>query len=165
MLFMGQEFLEDKQWSDDLDNRAELRLFWPGLEASDPTMRDFLRFTRELIRLRWNQPALRADGFRVVHVHDENRVIAMHRWVAGEGRDVLVVASLSNYTRYGYRIGFPAEGRWRELFNSDVYDGWVNPNAAGNGGGVNSEPIPMHGFGSSASIVLPANAILVFGQD
>ncbi|NDZ17108.1 hypothetical protein C7T35_28080 [Variovorax sp. WS11] len=29
MMFMGQEFLEDKQWSDDLGSRPELRLFWP----------------------------------------------------------------------------------------------------------------------------------------
>ena len=164
MLFMGQEFLEDKQWSDNLELRGELRLFWPGLDAPDPVMRDFLRFTRELIRLRWSQPALRAEGFRVVHVHDANRVIALHRWVPGEGRDVLVVASLSNYTRSGYRIGFPGQGRWLEVFNSDVYDGWVNPQVAGNGGSIVAEPIPLHGFDSSASIVLPANAILVFAR-
>lgn len=164
MLFMGQEFLEDKQWSDDLANRAELRLFWPGLEASDPSMRDHLRFTRELIRLRGSQPALRGEGFRVVHVHDENRVLAMHRWVVGEGRDVIVVVSLADENRYGYRIGFPGEGRWAELFNSDVYDGWVNPNATGNGGSVEAERLPMHGFDFSAALTLPANALLVFGR-
>ncbi len=164
MLFMGQEFLEDKQWSDNLDVHPELRIFWLGLDAIDPIMRDFQRFSREMIRLRWNQPALRGEGFRVVHVHDENRVIALHRWVVGEGRDVLVVASLSNYTRYGYRVGFPGEGRWLEVFNSDVYDGWVNPQVAGNGGSVMAEPMPMHGFDQSASLVLPANAILVFAR-
>ncbi len=164
MLFMGQEFLEDKQWSDNLQVHPELRIFWAGLDAADPIMRDFHRFTSELIRLRWNQPALRAEGFRVLHVHDQNRVLALHRWVAGEGRDVLVVASLSNYTQYGYRVGFPGDGRWLEVFNSDVYDGWVNPQVAGNGGSVVAESIPMHGFGHSASLVLPANAILVFAR-
>src|SRR6185503_7192579 len=33
MLFMGQEFLEDKPWSDDVDGHPELQLFWPGLAA------------------------------------------------------------------------------------------------------------------------------------
>src|SRR5262249_3490301 len=70
MLFMGEEFLEDKQWSDDVDGHPELQLFWPGLEAPDPAMRDFLRFTRELIRLRWQHPAFRSEGFGVIHVHD-----------------------------------------------------------------------------------------------
>ena len=68
MLFMGQEFLEDKQWSDDVHGHPELRLFWAGLDsATDSSMRDFLRFTRELIALRWRQPGaaerrLRADS-------------------------------------------------------------------------------------------------------
>ena len=59
-LFMGQEFLEDKLWS---DNRDETRLiWWAGLAADDPTMRDFLRCVSDLITLRRNHTALRADG-------------------------------------------------------------------------------------------------------
>jgi 1,4-alpha-glucan branching enzyme len=162
MLFMGQEFLEDKQWSDNLELHSELRVFWEGLNSDDPSMRDFLRFTRELIALRWRLPALRGEGFRVVHVHDENRVLAFHRWIPGEGRDVMVVASLANMPRYGYHVGFPWGGRWEEAFNSDVYDCWVNPNPVGNGGQVLAESEPMHGFRFSASLTLPANSILVF---
>src|SRR4029079_13327801 len=37
MLFMGQEFLEDKQWSDDVTGHPELRIFWAGLDDSDST--------------------------------------------------------------------------------------------------------------------------------
>ncbi len=64
----------------------------------------------------WQQPALRGQGFRVVHVHDQNRVLAFHRWVDGEGHDVIVVVHLSTFNRFGYRIGFPSEGEWREAF-------------------------------------------------
>ncbi len=127
MLFMGQEFMEDKQWSDDVIDHPELLIYWDGLAAPDPTMRDFLRFTRELIALRWQLPALRAEGFRIVHAHDNNRVLAFHRWVPGEGYDVVVVLSLANVNQYGYRVGFPADGSWREAFNSDVYDNWGKP--------------------------------------
>jgi 1,4-alpha-glucan branching enzyme len=28
-------------------------------------------------------------------------------------------------------LGFPIPGFWREVFNSDVYDHWVNPKVAG----------------------------------
>jgi 1,4-alpha-glucan branching enzyme len=28
-------------------------------------------------------------------------------------------------------VGFPGTGTWREVFNSDVYDNWVNPVVAG----------------------------------
>jgi 1,4-alpha-glucan branching enzyme len=164
MLFMGEEFLEDKQWSDDVNDHPELLLYWDGLTAPDPAMRDFLRFTRELIALRWQLPALRAEGFRVVHVHDRNRVLAFHRWIPGEGNDVIVVVNLANFNQYGYRIGVPGDGRWREAFNSDVYDNWVNPQVTGNGGAVFADATPLHGFDYSAPLTLPANGLLVFAQ-
>ena len=164
MLFMGQEFLEDKQWSDDVKGHPELRIYWDGLNATDPAMRDFLRFTRELIQLRWQLPALRDEGFRVVHVHDANRVLAFHRWVPGEGHDVMVVLNLANFNRYGYRLGFPTGGNWREVFNSDVYDNWVNPQVVGNAGAVSADEMPMHGFSYSAALTLPANSLLIFNH-
>jgi 1,4-alpha-glucan branching enzyme len=164
MLFMGQEFLEDKQWSDDVLDHPELLLYWDGLEAQDPAMRDFLRFTRELIALRGQLPALRGEGFRLIHAHDEHRVLAFHRWIPGEGSDVIVVVSLANSNRYEYRIGFPWAGSWREAFNSDVYDHCVNPQVAGNGGHVFATAQPLHGFAYSAPLTLPANGLLVFGS-
>jgi 1,4-alpha-glucan branching enzyme len=164
MLFMGQEFLEDKQWSDDVNGHPELRIFWPGLESPDPTMRDFLRFTRELIALRRRYPALRSEGYARIYVHEQDRVLAFQRWVPGVGGTVLVVASLANETRYGYRIGFPLSGTWREVFNSDVYDHWVNPIAAGNGGGVQASGPGLNDQPASATLTLPANGLLVFAQ-
>ena len=164
MLFMGEEFLEDKQWSDDVEGHPELRLFWPGLEAADPAMRDFLRFTRELITLRWRFPALRGEGYALIHVHDQNRVLAFQRWVPGEGGDVIVVLSFANETKHGYEIGFPSGGHWREVFNSDVYEHWVNPDVQGNGGGVHAGGVPRHGLPNSAGLTLPANSLLVFAK-
>jgi 1,4-alpha-glucan branching enzyme len=165
MLFMGQEFLEDKQWSDDVDGHPELLIFWPGLEADDPTMRDFLRFTRELIGVRRCYPALRAEGYALIHVHDQNRVLAFQRWIPDVGGDVVVVASLANATKYEYEIGFPSGGTWREVFNSDVYDHWVNPEVAGNGGRINATGPGRHGLPCSVALTIPANAILVFARD
>jgi 1,4-alpha-glucan branching enzyme len=162
MLFMGQEFLEDKQWSDNLDFHRDLLLYWTGLDIGDKQMLDHLRFTRELLALRWRCPGLRGQGFRAVHAHDENRVLAFHRWVEGQGQDVLVVAHLSTFNRFDYRIGFPGGGVWREAFNSDVYENWVNPNVTGNGGSVVADGEGMHGFDTSASLTLPANSLLVF---
>jgi len=48
------------------------------------------------------------------------------------------------------------------VFNSDVYENWVNPMTAGNGGAINASGPPMHGFGTSASVVIPANGFVVF---
>jgi 1,4-alpha-glucan branching enzyme len=164
MLFMGQEFLEDKQWSDNLEQQPGLLLHWAGLDGGDKQMLDHLRFTRDLIRLRWQYPGLRGEGFRIVHVHDQNRVLAFHRWVKGLGHDVTVVVHLAPASRFDYPIGFPGGGEWREVFNSDVYENWVNPEPVGNGGRIFAEPDATHDLGHSAPLVLPANSILVFAR-
>jgi 1,4-alpha-glucan branching enzyme len=162
MLFMGQEFLEDKQWSDNLEFHKDLLLYWAGLDQGDKQMLDHLRFTRDLLELRRQYPALRGQGFHVVHVNDQDRVLAFQRWIEGEGHDVIVVVHLSTFNRFDYRIGFPSGGEWREIFNGDVYENWVNQNVAGNGGRVIAQPQPLHGLSYSAGLILPANSILVF---
>lgn len=166
MIFMGQEFLEDKYWTD-WPGRPELLIWWEGLEGKDKVMSDQHRFTRELMWLRRKYPALRGEGLNVHHVHNDNRVIAFQRWLPRSGRDVLIVASLNERTFYNrsYRVGFPGGGHWQEVFNSDIYDEWFNPNVQGNFGGVMADGPPWDGMPSSAQITLPANSLLVFARD
>jgi len=161
MIFMGEEFYEDKHWSDSPNGTL---IYWDGLN-SDKTMIDFLRFTRELMWMRRKQPALRAEGVATILMDDYNRVLAYQRWVPGVGRDVVVVASLNESTRYGYRTPFPSQGYWYEVFNSDVYENWVNPIVAGNGGGVQVGGPAWNNLPTSADITIPANGILVFARD
>jgi 1,4-alpha-glucan branching enzyme len=160
---MGQEFLEDKQWS--WDPKSPNLIWWGGLNAgSDPAMVNHLRFTQDLIQLRWKYPALRGENVNPFHVHNQNRVIAFHRWLEESGQDVIVVATLAESIWYDYAIGFPMPGTWLEVFNSDVYDNWVNPIVAGNKGGIVASGPPLHGFQTSANIVIPANGFVVFAR-
>jgi len=163
MLFMGQEILEDKQWSDTPSDG--LMPSWAGLQGGDRSMADHLRFTSELVALRRHHPALRGEMVHVFHVHDSNRVIAFHRWLEGIGRDIVVVASLNESTWWSYDLGFPGGGQWLEVFNSDVYDNWVNPMLAGNGGQIVANGGPRDTLPASAAIVIPANSIVVFARD
>jgi 1,4-alpha-glucan branching enzyme len=160
MLFMGQEFLEDKYWSDSTDN-SDLLIWWEGL-CTDRVMSDYLRFMRELIALRRWELALRRGRINVYHAWDATRVLAYHRWLDGCGKDIVVVVSLSEVTHYGYKLGFPRAGRWIECFNSDVYDNWVNPISAGNCGSITAHYGGLHGLPAQADIVIPANGVLVF---
>lgn len=166
MLFMGQEFLEYKYWSDNF-GRAELFIDWDGLESGRRAMRDFHRFVRELCWLRRTRAALTGGGINVFHVHEQNRVIALQRWAEGIGQDVVIVASLAEDTYYGksYRIGFPAPGHWEEIFNSDVYENYFNHDAQGNYGGIDTDPQPLHGFAQSAGITIPANGVVMFARN
>jgi 1,4-alpha-glucan branching enzyme len=162
-LFMGQEFLEEKPW--DTNPAGPDLIGWAGLQGgADPTMTDHLRFTQDLVRLRQAAPALRGDNVHAFYVCDTDRVLAYHRWIEGVGADVIVVATFAEATWWNYALGFPFPGRWKEVFNSDVYDNWVNPWVAGNGDGVEAEGGPLHGFAASALIVIPANGVVVFAR-
>ena len=164
LLFMGQEFLEDKPWTDNIGGNPQLLLYWAGLDGASPVMRDFLRFVQELIRLRWQLPALRGEGYSLIYAHDDDRVLAFERYLPGIGQNVVVVAHLGDGNKFGYSIGFPRPGHWREAFNSDVYQNWVNPAATGNGGGIDATGGPLHDRPCSAALTLPANSILIFAQ-
>jgi 1,4-alpha-glucan branching enzyme len=161
-LFMGEEFLEDKNWSDDRGYNG--LIWWEGLTASDPSMRDFQRCFTDLVQLRRSQPALCAGGVRVSRAQNYERVIVLHRWVEQQGHDVVVVASLDESPKYGYVVGLPFGGAWRELFNSDFYDRFPNGGVVGNGGWVEASGGPLDGFGASASMTLPANGVIVLGR-
>ncbi len=160
-LFMGQEFLEKQPW--DTNPGGPNLLNWAALNTGDKIMNDYLRFTRELVKLRAAQPALRSDNVHPYYVSDADRVLAFHRWLP-TGQDIVVIATLAESTWWSYDLGFPLPGFWREVFNSDVYDNWVNSRVAGNGGGVHADGPPMHGLTASASVVIPANSIVVFAR-
>jgi 1,4-alpha-glucan branching enzyme len=162
-LFMGQEFLQALPW--DTNPSGPNLLSWDALDSGTaPAMTDHLRFTQDLLRLRQNQPALRGDNVHAFYASDTDRVLAFHRWLNGTGQDVIVVATLAESTWWSYNLGFPAAGFWTEVFNSDVYDNWVNPLVAGNGAGVQADGPPLHGFATSASVVIPANGVVVFAR-
>jgi 1,4-alpha-glucan branching enzyme len=108
---MGQEFLADEQW-DPNPAKVDNLIKFGALESGDKALTDHLRFTQDLTRLRWNQPALRGDNLHAFHVHNRNRVIAFHRWMEGSGQDVVVVATLAEATWFSYEIGFPFAGHW-----------------------------------------------------
>jgi 1,4-alpha-glucan branching enzyme len=93
----------------------------------------------------------------------ERRVGPAAVWV---GRDVVIVATLAESTGYdhGYALGFPQPGDC-PVFNSDLYDTFPNPWVQGNAGRVTADGPPMHGFGRSARITIPANSLLVFARD
>jgi len=163
MLFMGQEILEDKNWCDNPEHRHDSLVWWDGL-ATDSTMRDFLAFTSSMIQLRKRHQALSGPGINVFHINNAARVIAYHRWLEGAGEDVVVVATLNEFSLFNYELGLPQAGTWREVFNSDFYESQQGHQTIGNDGQIYAHDRPMHGFAASAKITIPANGVLVFAR-
>lgn len=158
MLFQGQEFLEDR-WFSDTDP-----LDWSRCERYS----GIVQLYRDLIRLRrnWfdNTRGLRGDNVHCHHINNNEKVLAMHRWdKGGVGDDVVVVFNFSNHSIQDYRIGFPHGGLWNLRFNSDapIYDSDFGEFAAFD---TTAHPDRYDGFDHSGVVLLPPYSALVFSQ-
>jgi 1,4-alpha-glucan branching enzyme len=114
MIFQGQEFLENGDFSDTKPLDWSKQLTFSGI----------LTMYRDLIRLRRNwfnrTAGLKGPSLNVFHVNDAAKVIAFHRWDrGGPADDVVVVVNMANRSYDSYSIGFPGAGAWNVRFNSD----------------------------------------------
>jgi 1,4-alpha-glucan branching enzyme len=159
LLFMGQELLEPKPWSDTPSPATEIA--WTALDSGDAVTTGFVRFVSELIALRRSRKALSGEGCAIVHVHDGNRVLAFERWVEGSDDAVMVVCSLHESAWADYAVGFPAGGTWRLVFDGDAYEAGAQSAV---GREISADGPPLHGRPCSAHVAIPANGIVVYAR-
>jgi 1,4-alpha-glucan branching enzyme len=159
LLFMGCELGQSAEWS------ANGEVDWGLLEAG-PYHLGLQRFVQDLNKFYREEPALwEADhdyrGFSWLDCSDhDNSVLSFLRYDANGSRTLAVILNLTPVARYGYRLGLPRPGKWREAANSDasIYGG----SNVGNLGGVVAEEIPSHGHAWSAAFTLPPLSITAF---
>lgn len=153
MLFMGQEWAEYMVWS----VREAHRPNWARKDEMDGVFNFFSAATR----VRRAYHALWSNGANNIHhVNDGADVMAMHRYVSGQ--DVIVVFNFSTTTYTNYRIGFPWDGEYFEILNSDSvhFDG----GNAGNAGSVWATWGTYDGLPASAAMTIPRMGCLVFSK-
>jgi len=159
MIFMGQEFMAYRPWSDsDLYS-----LDWTRVQSFAGIVAMFTRLAQ--LRRNWdnNTRGLRGGGTQVLWADQPSGILVFHRWDAGgPGDDVIVVANLSNNIYTGYNIGFPAWGTWYLRFNSGSTQWWSDfhniayDTFADNGGNM--------GQGYNGNIGIDAYAVLIYSQ-
>lgn len=150
LLFMGQEFAQRREWSE------ERALDWEHLgHAPHAGVRTLLR---DLNRAYRDLPALHArdcegDGFEWLVVDDAAASVFAWLRKAPGSPPVAVVSNLTPQVHEHYRLPLPADGRWREVINSDAaaYGG----SGKGNMGAI----VAQHG---AAQVVLPPLATVMF---
>jgi 1,4-alpha-glucan branching enzyme len=158
LLFMGGELGQWAEWS------HERSIEWHLLR--DRSHYGVWAWVRDLNRLYRNEPALHEldfehAGFEWVDFSDvEQSVVSFLRRGSEAKETVLVVCNFTPTPRSNYRVGVPEGGRWRELLNSDAAE--YGGSGSGNFGGVDAEPIPVHGRAYSLLLTLPPLGILVF---
>ena len=151
--FMGNEFAQQREW------RVNAELDWGLLQQ--PSHAGVQALLRDLNHCYKNIPALHqldfaAEGFHWIGCQDAEQSIISYVRRAKDGSFVLIVLNFTPVPRIGYRIGVPAGGVYREIFNSDsAYYGGSN---MGNLGNIASVQMPWMGFADSIAITLPSLA-------
>jgi 1,4-alpha-glucan branching enzyme len=158
LLFMGCEFAQWEEWNHDTSLDWNLLAFEPH--------RGMQRLVRDLNTLYRAETALHeqdADwrGFEWIDCNDaqSNVVTFLRKGTAQD--DVLVLGcNFSPVPRYGYRLGCPLGGTWREVFNSDasIYGG----TDCGNLGAVQALDYATHGRPHTLEVTLPPLGVVVF---
>jgi 1,4-alpha-glucan branching enzyme len=150
LLFMGAELAQWSEWN------HESALDWELLKY--PSHEGIRRVVADLGALYHSRPALHEldaspDGFEWIDASDRAASVLSFLRKGPGGAPVLFVANFTPVPRHRYRVGVPAAGRWRELLNTDaeIYGG----SGQGNYGGLEAEPVAMHGREHSLALVLP----------
>jgi len=128
LLFMGQEFAQEREWSE----ARELDWFLLTEGVGDNWLNiGMKKYVADLLKIYRTHPALyRVDndwaGFEWINADDADRSIySFVRKAPGEERGLLFVINMTPVKRTGYMVGVPAPGRYSLLINSalTVYGG------------------------------------------
>ncbi len=161
LLFMGAELAQGREWNHDAS------LDWNLLE--DERHAGIALWVEDLNRLYQSEPALHEldcdpAGFEWIDGSDaDHSILAYLRHGESPGEPVLVVFNFTPVVRYGYCIGVPSRGFWRELLNSDATE--YGGSGVGNLGGVEAEAVPCHSRICSLTLTLPPLGVLFLQRE
>ncbi|MCM2465747.1 1,4-alpha-glucan branching enzyme [Methanoculleus sp. CWC-02] len=161
LLFMGGEFGQWSEWSHDAG------LEWDLLQY--PPHRGILQWVTDLNHLYRRVPALHErdadpEGFEWVDFSDvEKSIVSYLRRGLSADDVVLVVCNCTPVPRYGYRVGVPFGGFWKEVLNSDAVE--YGGSGVGNLGGVEAERVLVHGRSWSLPLTLPPLGTVIFAPE
>jgi 1,4-alpha-glucan branching enzyme len=152
LLFMGGEFGQSDEWNHDRSLDWHLLDLGPYHRGVQRLVADLNRQYRQRTSL--HQLDCEAPGFAWMDCSDTDQsVVAFARFGRAAGDLTVCVYNFTPVPRYGYRVGVPRGGFYREILNTDsTYYGGSD---MGNAGGVLGEPVPWHGQPHSVLLTLP----------
>ena len=118
LLFMGQEFAQEREWSE------ERGLDWNLLEEADHAQ--MKHYVQALWKLYKEQPALyeidySTDGFEWINLMEsEKNMLTLIRKGKKRESTLVAVCNFSDVTYEKYQMGVPYPGKYKEIFNSNA---------------------------------------------
>ena len=152
MLLQGEEFLQGGNFND-----------WQALQWDNAEQfKGIVEAYKHLIALRKNQhgntAGLLGQSVNMLHLNDEAKVLAYHRWDQGGPKDdVVAIFNFTNKKLSDYHLAFPHPGTWRVRFNSS-WKGYSQDFKE-----VNVSEVVVEN--DSGGLTLPPYSVLILSQD
>ncbi len=161
LLFMGQDFGQWREWSEERSLDWHLTEFEPHQKLE--------RWITDLHALYQAEPALYEvdyewTGFEWIDANDwEHSVLSYIRRAADPQDYLIVVANFTPVVREGYRIGVPELCTYREVLNSD--SAYYYGSNVGNALGLEAQDLQWQSQPYSIEITLPPLAVVILKPD
>ena len=158
LLFMGDEFAQGEEWN------YQNSLDWHVLEY--PNHQGIKETVKALNHLYRDEPALYEKGFEyssfewVDGGNANDSILIYNRKGHNTANDLVIILNMTPTPHYNYRVGVPSNGKWVEIYNSDLKSFWGSGMA--NTEPVNTETINWHGREHSINIVIPPLGATIF---
>lgn len=117
LLFMGQDFAQYNEWSEDKSIEWELLQY--------DQHRKMQAYTKALLKLYKDKKALYEldydpEGFEWInHISANENIIVFVRKTEDKNDTLLILCNFAPQSYEKYKIGVPYEGQYKEIFNSD----------------------------------------------
>jgi 1,4-alpha-glucan branching enzyme len=158
LLFMGSEFGQGQEWN------YQHALSWYVTEY--PHHKGISEAVRALNELYKTEPALYEKAFDgagfewIDGGNADDSILVFARKGHDAKNDLVILLNMTPVTREGFRVGVPASGTWKEIFNSDAKNFWGT--GVTNNSPLYTEAVNWHGREHSINITIPPLGAAVF---
>ncbi len=158
LLFMGGEIAQGGEWNF-MGSLDWWLLDSPMHKGVQQLVKDLNHLNKVKSAIYWH--AFSHEGFEwIAHDDTQNSVISYIRKGKEGDKPLVVVCHFQPSVIYGYSIGVPVAGEWKEILNTD--DKKYGGGGVLNGGQIISAQEKTHGRDQSVSIILAPLATMVF---
>jgi 1,4-alpha-glucan branching enzyme len=161
LLFMGAEFAQYEEWNYKHSLDWHLLEYEPhrGIQLLVKALNKLYQTEASLYELSFDQ-----SGFEWIDLNDyRNSTLSFIRKSAHAEETMVVVCNFTPVPRENYRIGLPADGTYKIVFNSDdISFGGSNYEVKLT---LAAENLEQHGRNFSASFVLPPLSVMVYKHE
>jgi 1,4-alpha-glucan branching enzyme len=155
LLFMGNEIAQGREWNFNASIEWYL-LEYDGHRGMQTLVSDLNRLYRDNPEL--HRADFTYDGFEWLDSNASEASVLSYLRRDGDSF-VIVVLNFTPVPRYGYRVGAPVEGNYKELLNSD--SSYYTGTDVGNSGHIATEAVRCNGHHHSLLLTLPPLAGIV----